>query len=84
MAWKVAQSAVYDGSPRGRQMCADLGIAAITLFSRWDFEAAPRPSGSLERAERKFDLMQELGADLVLVCGNASADSVGGESILLD
>ena len=77
----------YDGSPREvRQMCADLGIA-ITLFQPFrDFEGCRRDrlARNLERAERKFDLMQELGTDLVLVCSNASADCVGDESILLD
>lgn len=77
----------YDGSPREvRQMCADLGIA-ITLFQPFrDFEGCRRDSlaRNLERAERKFDLMQELGTDLVLVCSNASADCVGDERILLD
>ncbi|WP_095186227.1 3-dehydroshikimate dehydratase QuiC [Pseudomonas sp. Irchel 3H9] len=77
----------YDGSPREvRQMCADLGIA-ITLFQPFrDFEGCRRDrlARNLERAERKFDLMQELGTDLVLVCSNASADCVGDEHILLD
>ncbi|MFC6337859.1 TIM barrel protein [Pseudomonas sp. CCM 7891] len=77
----------YDGSPREvRQMCADLGIA-ITLFQPFrDFEGCRRErlARNLERAERKFDLMQELGADLVLVCSNASTDSLGDERILLD
>jgi len=30
------------------------------------------------RAERKFDLMQELGCDLLMVCSNVSPDSAGG------
>ncbi|MBK5537274.1 bifunctional sugar phosphate isomerase/epimerase/4-hydroxyphenylpyruvate dioxygenase family protein [Pseudomonas sp. TH05] len=77
----------YDGSPREiKQMCADLGIA-ITLFQPFrDFEGCRRDrlARNLERAERKFDLMQELGTDLVLVCSNASADSVGEQQILID
>ncbi|MBI3906792.1 MAG: sugar phosphate isomerase/epimerase and 4-hydroxyphenylpyruvate domain-containing protein, partial [Pseudomonas fluorescens] len=77
----------YDGSPREiKQMCADLGIA-ITLFQPFrDFEGCRRDrlSRNLERAERKFDLMQELGTDLVLVCSNASAESIGDEQILVD
>ncbi|WP_324729122.1 3-dehydroshikimate dehydratase QuiC [Pseudomonas chlororaphis] len=77
----------YDGSPREiRQMCADLGIA-ITLFQPFrDFEGCRRDrlQRNLERAERKFDLMQELGTDLVLVCRNAAADSVGDRQILVD
>ncbi|MFC4862142.1 sugar phosphate isomerase/epimerase family protein, partial [Pseudomonas sp. MAHUQ-62] len=63
----------YAGSPREiRQMCADLGIA-ITLFQPFrDFEGCRRDrlQKNLDRAERKFDLMQELGTDLVLVCSN--------------
>jgi 4-hydroxyphenylpyruvate dioxygenase len=77
----------YDGSPREiKQMCADLGIA-ITLFQPFrDFEGCRRDRlpRNLERAERKFDLMQELGTDLVLVCSNASADSLGDRQILVD
>ncbi|MGY3260272.1 3-dehydroshikimate dehydratase QuiC [Pseudomonas chlororaphis] len=77
----------YDGSPREiRQMCADLGIA-ITLFQPFrDFEGCRRDrlQRNLERAERKFDLMQELGTDLVLVCSNTAADSVGDRQILVD
>ncbi len=77
----------YDGSPRHvRQLCADLGIA-ITLFQPFrDFEGCRRERlpRNLDRAERKFDLMQELGTDLVLVCSNAAADSLGDENILRD
>jgi len=77
----------YDGSPREiRQMCADLGIA-ITLFQPFrDFEGGRRDrmARSFDRAERKFDLMQELGTDLVLVCSNTAADSLGDEQILVD
>lgn len=77
----------YAGSPREvRQMCADLGIA-ITLFQPFrDFEGCRRDrlQRNLDRAERKFDLMQELGTDLVLVCSNVAADSLGDERILID
>ncbi|PWU27610.1 4-hydroxyphenylpyruvate dioxygenase [Pseudomonas sp. RW407] len=77
----------YDGSPRDvRQMCADLGLA-ITLFQPFrDFEGCRRDrlGRNLERAERKFDLMQELGTDLVLVCSNTAADSLGERDILVD
>ncbi|WP_339530289.1 3-dehydroshikimate dehydratase QuiC [Pseudomonas mucidolens] len=77
----------YDGSPREiKQRCADLGIA-ITLFQPFrDFEGCRRDrlARNLERAERKFDLMQALGTDLVLVCSNTSADSTGEHSILRD
>ena len=37
--------------------------------------SAPR---NFARAERKFDLMQELGTDLLLICSNVSPASLGG------
>ncbi|SDI17343.1 3-dehydroshikimate dehydratase QuiC [Pseudomonas panipatensis] len=77
----------YDGSPRDvRAMCADLGLA-IALFQPFrDFEGCRRDrlARNLDRAERKFDLMQELGTDLVLVCSNTAADSLGEREILVD
>ena len=38
----------------------------------------PQRAKVFARAERKFDLMQELGADLLLVCSNVSPDALGG------
>ena len=65
----------FEGSPADvRRMAADLGIT-IDLYQPFrDFEAMPEPqrSRNLDRAERKFDLMEELGTDLVLVCSNTS------------
>ncbi len=71
----------FDGSPRdvGR-MVHDAGLK-ITLFQPFrDFEGLPEPqrSRALDRAERKFDVMQELGTDLMLVCSNVSPLSLGG------
>ncbi|KRB60596.1 3-keto-5-aminohexanoate cleavage protein [Rhizobium sp. Root708] len=71
----------FDGSPAdvGR-MVRDLGMQ-ITLFQPFrDFEAMPEPlrSRTFDRAERKFDVMQELGTDLVLVCSNVSPAALGG------
>ncbi|MCC0035305.1 MAG: sugar phosphate isomerase/epimerase and 4-hydroxyphenylpyruvate domain-containing protein [Hoeflea sp.] len=71
----------YDGSPRDvGQMVRDFGLE-ISLFQPFrDFEGMPEPqrSKAFDRAERKFDLMGELGADLVLVCSNVSPVSLGG------
>jgi 4-hydroxyphenylpyruvate dioxygenase len=70
----------FDGTPREVQrMASDLGLA-ISLFQPFrDFEAMPEPfrKRNLDRAERKFDVMGELGTDLILVCSNvqeAAAD----------
>jgi len=59
-------------------MCADLGLA-IDLYQPFrDFEGMPDAlfAKSLDRAERKFDLMQALGAPLMLVCSNTSPHSL--------
>lgn len=77
----------YAASPREvRKLAADLGLA-ITLFQPFrDFEGCRRDrlQRNLDRAERKFDLMQELGTDLVLVCSNVAGDSLGDRQILVD
>src|SRR3954467_3296812 len=63
----------FDGSPAEVRSIADgLGLT-ITIFQPFrDFEAMPEPqrARNLERAERKFDVMQALGTDLLLVCSN--------------
>ncbi len=71
----------FDGSPAdvGR-MVRDHGLE-ITLFQPFrDFEGMPDPhrTRTFDRAERKFDIMQQLGTDLVLVCSNVSPVSLGG------
>lgn len=71
----------FDGSPAdvGR-MARDLGLE-ITLFQPFrDFEGMPDAlrTRTFDRAERKFDVMQELGTDMVLVCSNVSQAAHGG------
>ncbi|CAN7476126.1 TIM barrel protein [Mesorhizobium amorphae] len=71
----------FDGSPvEVGRMIRDHGLE-ITLFQPFrDFEGMPEPqrSRAFDRAERKFDLMQELGTDLMLVCSNVSPLALGG------
>lgn len=71
----------FDGSPRDvGTMARDAGLA-ITLFQPFrDFEGLPEPqrTRAFDRAERKFDVMQELGTDLMLVCSSVSPVSMGG------
>jgi 3-dehydroshikimate dehydratase len=66
----------FDGSPGDvRRIAEDLGLA-ITLYQPFrDFEAMPEAlrQRNLDRAERKFDVMQALGTELVLVCSNVHA-----------
>jgi 4-hydroxyphenylpyruvate dioxygenase len=69
----------FDGSPEEiRRIAADLGLA-ITIFQPFrDFEAMPDPirSRNLDRAERKFDVMQQLGTELILVCSNTQPSAI--------
>ncbi|MBB4166526.1 sugar phosphate isomerase/epimerase and 4-hydroxyphenylpyruvate domain-containing protein [Rhizobium sp. BK538] len=71
----------FDGSPADvGTMATDLGLK-ITLFQPFrDFEGMPDGlrSRTFDRAERKFDVMQELGTDMVLVCSNVSQAALGG------
>ncbi|MBB3397990.1 MULTISPECIES: sugar phosphate isomerase/epimerase and 4-hydroxyphenylpyruvate domain-containing protein [unclassified Rhizobium] len=71
----------FDGSPADvGKMATDLGLK-ITLFQPFrDFEGMPDGlrSRTFDRAERKFDVMQELGTDMVLVCSNVSQAALGG------
>ena len=71
----------YNGTPAdvGKEL-ADLGLKAITFQPFRDFEGMPEPqrARAFDRAERKFDLMQEFGCDLLLISSNVSPDSLGG------
>ncbi|HLH87657.1 MAG TPA: TIM barrel protein [Xanthobacteraceae bacterium] len=71
----------WSGTPRdaAREM-ADLGLTAITFQPFRDFEGMPdaQRQRTFDRAERKFDLMQELGCDLLMACSNVAPDSLGG------
>ncbi|WP_169569437.1 bifunctional sugar phosphate isomerase/epimerase/4-hydroxyphenylpyruvate dioxygenase family protein [Sneathiella limimaris] len=71
----------FDGSPTDvGNMIRDMGLE-ITLFQPFrDFEGMPsdKRQKTMDRAERKFDLMQELGTDLILICSNISPHSLGG------
>src|SRR5437762_10301652 len=71
----------FNGSPRDvGQMCRDLGLGICAFQPFRDFEGMPEPqrSRNFARAERKFDLMAELGTDLLLICSNISPVSLGG------
>jgi 4-hydroxyphenylpyruvate dioxygenase len=71
----------FPGSPTDvRKMCGDLGLTIITSQPFRDFEGMPkeRRQRTFDRAERKFDLLQELGTDLLFVCSSLSPESEGG------
>lgn len=70
-----------EASPREiGDMIRDHGLE-ITLFQPFrDFEGLPEPyrAKAFDRAERKFDVMQELDTDLVLICSSVHPKSLGG------
>lgn len=69
----------FNGSARElAAMCADLGLAIDLYQPLRDVEGLPDDlfRRALDRAERKFDLMQQLGAPLMLVCSNTSPASL--------
>ncbi|MGW0735704.1 bifunctional sugar phosphate isomerase/epimerase/4-hydroxyphenylpyruvate dioxygenase family protein [Streptomyces sp. NPDC002851] len=65
-----------------RLRCADLGLS-IDLYQPFrDFEAVPADllARNLRRAERKFDVLERLGADLLLVCSSVSPDAIDDDA----
>jgi 4-hydroxyphenylpyruvate dioxygenase len=71
----------FNGSPRDvGQLCRDLGLEISAFQPFRDFEGMDEPqrARNFARAERKFDLMGELGTDLLLICSNVSPAAQGG------
>ncbi len=71
----------FPGSPRDvRRLCDDLGLAIVTCQPFRDFEGMPaaRRARTFDRAERKFDLLQELGSDLLFICSSVSPEAETG------
>ncbi|WP_210495166.1 bifunctional sugar phosphate isomerase/epimerase/4-hydroxyphenylpyruvate dioxygenase family protein [Microvirga antarctica] len=71
----------YNGTPAdARRLIEGLGLTTIAFQPFRDFEGMPDPQRSkvFARAERKFDVMEQLGCDLLMVCSNVSPDSSGG------
>ncbi|MWB79143.1 TIM barrel protein [Pseudooceanicola sp. 216_PA32_1] len=70
-----------EGAPRDvGNLIRDHGLE-ISLFQPFrDFEGLPDPlrAKAFDRAERKFDLMQQLGAELLLVCSSVHPGAIGG------
>lgn len=66
-----------------RRRCTELGLS-IDLYQPFrNFEAVPPDTfhANLRRAEHKFDVMAELGTDMMLVCSNVSPDAVDDDQL---
>jgi len=71
----------FNGTPKDvKRVVSDLGLEIVTFQPFRDFEGMPpeKRERNFARAERKFDLMNELGCDLLMVCSNVSPESIGG------
>ena len=68
-------------SPRevGRRI-REAGLEVMLFQPFRDFEGLPSAlrGKAFERAERKFDVMQELGCELILVCSSVHPEALGG------
>src|SRR3954465_6210891 len=61
----------YNGTPADvAKEVAHLGLKVVTFQPFRDFEGMPdaQRMRTFDRAERKFDLMHEIGCDLLMVC----------------
>jgi 4-hydroxyphenylpyruvate dioxygenase len=70
----------HGGTPRDAgNMIRDHGLEIAILQPFRDFEGwtGAMRSKAFEEAERKFDLMGELGTDLVLLCSSVAVESLG-------
>jgi len=66
-----------------RRRADELGLEIALYQPLRDFEAMPdeRFAANLRRAERKFDVMEELGAELLLVCSNVSEHAIDDDAL---
>src|SRR5437016_4458465 len=71
----------FDGTPADvRRAAQQLSLEIVTLQPFRDFEGMPDSQRArvFARAERKFEIMKELGCDLLMLCSNVSPESLGG------
>jgi 4-hydroxyphenylpyruvate dioxygenase len=66
-----------------RRRCEALGLEIALYQPLRDFEAVrdERFAANLRRAEAKFAVMEELGADTVLVCSNVSPHAIDDDAL---
>jgi 4-hydroxyphenylpyruvate dioxygenase len=69
-----------------RRMMDDLGLGCAVFQPFRDFEGIPNDlrGRTFDRLERKFDLMAELGTDLMLICSNVDPRSSGDRARIID
>jgi len=86
---EIFENDLLTSTASSRQIAAllrDLGLEC-TLFQPFrDFEGMPTQlrARTFDRLERKFDVMEELGAKMLLVCSNVSPAALGERSRIVD
>ena len=67
-------------------MMRDLGLTCVAFQPFRDFEGMPASERArvFDRAERKFDVLQELGTDLMLVSSNVSPAALADRGRIVD
>ncbi|WP_327589621.1 TIM barrel protein [Nonomuraea sp. NBC_00507] len=68
---------------RIRQECAELGLLIHLYQPFHDFEAVPPETfeANLRRAERKFDVLEQLGATMMAVCSTTSMNAADDDDL---
>jgi 4-hydroxyphenylpyruvate dioxygenase len=67
-------------------MLRDLGLTCVAFQPFRDFEGMPanKRARVFDRAERKFDVLEALGTDLMLVTSNVSPDALADRSRIVE
>ncbi|QTX03538.1 bifunctional sugar phosphate isomerase/epimerase/4-hydroxyphenylpyruvate dioxygenase family protein [Agromyces archimandritae] len=75
--------AAYESPEEIRALCDRLGLTIDMFQPMRDIEGVSDDvfAENLRRAEAKFDIMQRLGTDLVLVCSNVATASVDDDAV---
>ncbi len=75
--------ATREGPGEVRRRCEALGLEIALYQPLRDFEAMPpeRFAANLARAEAKFAVMEQLGAETVLVCSNVSEHALDDDAL---
>lgn len=75
----------FDRSPiELGKLCADLGLDVVALQPLRDVEGSPQFDAKLEEAKRAFEVMNDVGTDLTVLCSNVSPDLIFEPNLWID
>lgn len=78
--------AAYESPEEIRTLCERLGLSIDMYQPFRDVEGVDEDTfaDNLRRAEAKFDVMERLGADLILLCSNAGTATIDDDDLAAD